>query len=226
MDNLFMSYMSSRYEKTQPNFESGPVITISREFGCSGGTLAKKLAAAIKQRHAKEEWRVISNEVLEESAKELNVKPEGIAHIFGAEAKNMIGDLVFSFATKQYTSDAKIKKTIHDVVQSFASQGHCIIVGRAGCVIAQDFSKSLHIRLIAPIDWRVERVKTRMEIPLQAAKELVEDNDVRRTTFMTYFKGNLPDSKLYDVVYNCAKLSAEQIVENIIHLLVSKGIIK
>ena len=55
------------------------------------------------------------------------------------------------FNTKSFKSDRKIIKTVIDVVHSNAEDGNCIIVGRAGHVIAKDIDNSIHIRLFAPL---------------------------------------------------------------------------
>ena len=168
---------------------------------------------------------MITNEVLQEAAHALSVDVDSISHVFGADAKNMIGDLIASFAVKQYTSDRKIKATISKIVYSFANKGHCVIVGRAGCVIAHDAKDSFHIRLIAPIEWRTSAIQKRLALPYNDARNLVETTDKHRRKFRSFFSGKRSDASYYGVIYNCACLSEDEVVGNIMNILEAKGII-
>jgi len=205
---------------------AGPVVTISREYGCNGSMIAVKLTQAINERLGEKKWRVITNEVLQEAAHELEVDVDSISHVFGADAKSMIADLIASFAVKQYTSDRKIKATITKIVHSFADRGNCVIVGRAGCVIAQKAANSVHIRLIAPLKWRVGSIQVRMALPYHDAENLIKTIDKHRRKFRSFFSGKRPDSSLYDVVYNCSRLTEEEVVDGIMRILESKGVFK
>ena len=84
MSNVLLTYMRKRF-----NFESaavpkkkhapGPVITISREYGCPAKHLAERLAAGLNkievENYSKNRWQWISKEILDESARELNLNP-------------------------------------------------------------------------------------------------------------------------------------------------------
>ena len=79
--NILQNYLEQRHKDDDKKKvrEPGPVVTISREFGCSGKYLADKLAYRLKQEglgdSGKGKWKVISKEILERSAKELELDP-------------------------------------------------------------------------------------------------------------------------------------------------------
>lgn len=234
MENILLKYMSGRMHGEQKESSSkkktGPVITVSRQYGCWGSRLAKLISETLNQRSkelGKENyWEWISKEVLDESAKMLNVNPDDIAHIFGASEKSIIKEIKESFSSKKYITDSKIKKTITDVVRSFAVGGKTVIVGRAGCIIAKDIYKSLHIRFIAPTDWRVERIRQRFNFSLTEAKKQVAEIDQKRDTFMRFYRGDRPDSKIFDIIFNLTKLSDEEILETILNISEKRGFIE
>ncbi|MDD3569341.1 MAG: cytidylate kinase-like family protein [Bacteroidales bacterium] len=218
MENLFLHYMHERVrreeEHSQP--EPGPVITISREYGCYGSEIGEKLAERINAGHTpNDEWVFVSHQVLHDASEALETKPNEISHIFGAEQKTMLGDLVSLFSKDKYISDIQIKRTIAQIVRSYSEQGNAIIVGRAGCVIARHIKKSIHIRLIAPHSWRVNVIKKRFNLTTTEATSLVNETDKRRDTFMEFFRGNKPDNELFDLMLNRSRLSTEEIVEQI-----------
>ena len=138
MRNVLLEYMNKRAKKEKSKFKHpGPVITISRQYGCYATTISRDVAKELSEK-SPNDWNYITKEILEDAALKLNVKKQEIAHIFGANEKSFLGDLIVSFSKKKYTSDSFIKKTINSVVRKYAEQGNCIIVGRAGCIIAKD----------------------------------------------------------------------------------------
>ena len=82
--NLFLKYMSERDAKPKGKeptlLKKGPVITISREHGCFASQISRSLAETLTRKNAQSgrerPWRVLSKEIIEESAKELKLSPE------------------------------------------------------------------------------------------------------------------------------------------------------
>ena len=105
-------------------------------------------------------------EILEESARELKMNKYTIRESVHAEKKGVMDDLIISLANKFYPSDAKVKKTLADIIRGFAQEGNVIIVGRAGVSLTKLIKNSLHIRLQAPIEWRIKIVSERQKISI------------------------------------------------------------
>ncbi len=207
--------------------ELGPVITISREYGCYGSEIALLLANKINEtiQSETEQWVFVSHQVLHEAAKTLDVEPQEIIHIFGAEEKSLLNDMFSSFSADKYISDSQIKRILAQVVRSYSEQGKAIIVGRAGCVVAKHIPKAIHVRIHAPFDWRVEQIKKRFNISNREAATKVKNTDKRRDGFMKFYKGNKPDSELFDLILNRSTLTSQQIVEQIYLLAQLKGLL-
>ena len=208
----------------------GPVITISREYGCYGEEvaeeLAKKLTELNQQKKEKRVWASVSSEILEEAAKLLEVESSDITHIFGAEEKGLFKDVLRAFKDyDKYTSDVSIKRTLANVVRSYARRGNSIIVGRAGCVLVRPIiERAVHVRLVAPYHWRVKRIQERLDMTKRQALKHVNNVDKKRIKFMDFYKGNKPDSELFDLVLNRSHLSTEEIVEHISLLAKQKNL--
>lgn len=228
MKNILLEYMSRRSQIAKADFSNvpGPVITLSREYGCYASEIARLLAEKLSDiNHEKKielNWQVVSKEVIEESAKHLEVDKEEIAHIFAANEKTFLADLIVSFSNKKYMSDSLIKKTISNVVKTYGNQGYTIIVGRAGCTLCSDIDKALHVRLVAPLSWRVEQIRNRFKKSKVEAEKQVQEFDQKREKFMKYFKGDKPACEMFDVFYNRARLSSNDIVDSIIQLATLK----
>ncbi|MEX0986822.1 MAG: cytidylate kinase-like family protein [Bacteroidales bacterium] len=216
-------------EDPAKNFYPGPVVTISREMGCE----AKKIAALLsdelnrlKQDRGKDyPWRWISKEILNESAKVLNVDSDQIQHVFNYKNRNTLEELLLAQSKDYYTSDLKIRTTIAKVIRTFANNGNTIIVGRGGVAITRDIPRSLHIMLEAPLEWRVIRVASKHDLTMEQARNQIILIDKKRKLFRDYFHGKGTDYTRFDIKLNCMTLEIDTIVKIIVSTLKIRNLI-
>lgn len=218
MANVLLKYLEDRYKyNIEPvsTKKTGPVITISRDFGCPANLCATDLAELLSKmdEEGNEPWKVISKEILDKAAKELGLTPEKIEFVFKFEKRSAVDEIIEALSSKYYKSERRIKNTIRDVIGAMGQKGRVIIVGRAGSAILQDIPNSLHVKLIARLDYRVQGVSRRHEISLQEAKKLTLDMDKKRTSLRNEFAGKTIDNTDYDLLLNCEKLKSEEVVE-------------
>lgn len=219
-----IKYFESRIKNEGVKKEPGPVITISREYGCPSKVLAGIVADKLNQldhgsREEPHTWRWIGRELLEEAAKDLKVDPKHINHIFDYHERSLIDDILA--ATRKdgtYKSDHLIKKSISKVIRTLGERGHIIVVGRAAVVINRDIPKSLHIRLMAPIEWRVDRIMETQGLTREQAIETMNAKDANRKRFLEYYLGHKFKIQIWDAIYNCGYLSLEEIADSVVNL--------
>lgn len=223
MDNILLKYLSERVQKEQDQTqnEPGPVITISRQYGCYASEIARLLSEKLnlKGKELKKgyEWKWIAKEVLVDAANALNMDPAQIAHVFAANERSFLEDMALAFSIKKYARDPQIKKLISKIVRHYAEQGHAIIVGRAGCVLTDHIQKSLHVRLIAPDKYRVCMIMQRFDLDRRAAIKRIREHDKDRETFMKFYNGDKPEAEMFDLILNRDRLSNDEIVDTITH---------
>lgn len=227
--NILLNYLEDRHtekEKPKENKDPGPVITISRQIGCSGKFLADKLADTLNKKLHQQNgpWRVISKEILEKSAKELELDPSQIEYVFKYEKKSAIDDILGALSSKYYKSDRKIRNTIKKVIYSFGKEGHSIILGRCGSSITKNINRSLHIRLIAPFDWRVQVIKKRFNLTTKKAKDYVVDIDKKRQELRNNLAGSKIDDTHYDLLINAKHFNHDEIADIILETMSIKGL--
>jgi len=207
----------------------GPVVTISRDYGCPAKRLAETLSSFLNQielqNYSKYRWQWISKEILDNSAKELNLKPNMVREVANKDEDGLVEDIVKSLSHKGYPGDIKIKKTIGQVIRSFAEQGHVIIVGRGGVSITRHIKNSLHIRIQAPLEWRINDVSKKQMISLSEARKKIQHIDAQRTLIREYFEGTKVDNNSFDIIFNYMTLDEEDIIAGIIRLMESKDLI-
>lgn len=216
-----LKYMSDRLqEDLGKTKEPGPVITISREYGCPAKRIAQKLTEELTRKmfvKGKDvEWRYITKEIMSESAKELELEPAKIRYVFKYEQKGLLDDILISHSTKYYKSDRRIRNTIARVIRNIGCEGNVVIVGRGGVAITHDIPKSLHIHLEAPLEWRALRTSAKLDLPIEEAEQYALDIDRKRKQFREFFEGKNTDYTRFDLCFNCMTLSIDEIVKIII----------
>lgn len=228
MENLLLKYFDSRIRESGKSEPAGsaPFVTISREFGCPSKLVARQLAEELNRLTGRDRppmWQDINKEVVEESASKLKVDPSRIRQ-FNAENKEILYDVLSAFSNN-YKSSKSIEKTTREVIRTFAHKGHVIIVGRAGAAITHGWPNCLHIRLHAPVNWRIRQVSyTKSVSEAEAAKHIAE-MDKNRTSLIELYLGRKFDHTIFDVCFNCETLSIGEVVNGIIGMMKIKGLI-
>ncbi len=230
MSNPLEKYFSARYTPDgDMQKDPGPVVTISREFGCPAKIISDLLANQLNelQEHKTEQdtWQVISKEILDDSARELKTEGSKIEYVFNYEKKSLIDEFLESLSAKYYHSDWKIRDTIKNVIRGFGVNGHSIIIGRAAAQINRDIEKSLHIRLVARFDWRVNNFANSHNITPKEAVKKIKELDENREKLIKAFATEGNCIQCYDVYYSTEYLTNEQIVSSIVQLMQLKKLI-
>ncbi|MCD6564575.1 MAG: cytidylate kinase-like family protein [Bacteroidales bacterium] len=221
-------YARDRLQKREQNKTGsgpGPVITISREFGCPSKKIASDLTDAINTKRKKDKWYWVSKEILAESADQLGLHPDEIKYVFDYKKKGIVEEIIAAQSKKYYRSDKKIRNTIGKVIKRIAETGNVIIIGRGGAAIANDIKNSLHIKLIADIKWRAKNVGKIRDMNIDDAIKFTLDYDKKRKIFLDYYWGETSDYSIFDLIYNCNTMSSEEIVTSIIHMLERRKIL-
>ncbi len=230
MANILLKYLEDRYKHHIPNEKvksPGPVITISRYFGCPANMCANDLADLLTEMEETQDkpWKVINKEILEQAAKELGLTPEKIEFVFKFEKRSAVDEILEALSSKYYKSERKIKNTICEVIRSIGERGNVIIVGRAGVAILKDIPNSLHVKLIAPLDYRVDGVSRRHQISHTKARKLTLEMDKNRSQLRAEFAGIKMDLVDYDLIFNCQALKSEEIVKLVSKAAKIKGLV-
>jgi hypothetical protein len=191
--------------------KNGPVLTISREYGCPSKILADMLVQRINDpgpglNKPDKPWRWIGKELLEQSAMLLRVKPEAISHVYKYEERSLVEDILA--ATRKdgsYRSDRAIR--------------------RGGVAVTRQIPLSLHVRLIAPLEWRISRISESAKISREEAIITIGIQDENRKKFLEFFLGHEFGIHDFDAVFNCGTLKLEEIVESILSLMRARKLI-
>jgi cytidylate kinase len=224
MSNTLLKYLVEK--NRQPSHtqkEPGPVVTISREMGCPGNRVTNLLVQELNQRYClkdEDQWSGLGKEKIQKiAAEKLGLPQEEIDYVFEAKHKGAMEEILHSMSTKYYKSDQRIHNTVRGVIRMEAEKGRVVILGRGGVAITRDISRSLHIEIEAPFEWRVLRVEEMYHFDNKSAQLYVNEIDKKREAMRVYFGGKGTDYTRFDLTFNAMTLSVKEIVDIIIYTM-------
>ena len=230
MKNTLLTYFNQRLSDEKLSEEKkgipGPVITISREVGCNGVKFAKKLATYINEKKIYSEWKVLSKEIFHESAKELDMEPEKVRSIFKQDDSYTLNDILKAFGNRRFKSTQKITRTVKDVIRTLAINGFCIIVGRAGHIIAHDIKNALHLRMVAPLEYRIKTIMENNQLNREEAINFIFKVEKERKAFRNAIGNVSMEEDLFDLFINRSSFSDQDTLELILQAAEKKNIFK
>ena len=228
--SIFHKYfIKSINETSLANLNPGPFISISREFGCIANSIARKLSIELtKQKQSKrktQKWKWINKEILIESAKALELESSKIEYVFLSQQKSAIDEFFSAMTKKYFKSDRQIRKTITNIIRSILFDGNVIIVGRGGVSFKDEIPRSIHIKLIAPFDWRVKNISENYKMETTEAQKHIIKVDAERKQLIDNFFQKETDNSIFDLIFNRKTIPEDQIIKTIIEASKIKNII-
>lgn len=105
------------------------------------------------------------------------------------------------------------------VIRDMAVKGQCVIMGRCSDYVMKDDVNTLKIFLSAPMDSRIKRVSTRLNITEKEEAAVIRKEDKRRADNYRYYTGRLWGAAAnYDISIN-TDLGYEYIQEVVSRIL-------
>ncbi len=215
------------------------VITISRQFGSYGDEIANKLCEVLGYQYFDKHLMIQAataaglseQEVVDYSEENYKVRnflermlggPQTVAQIRvwkedakGARASESIA------LTEEAALDL-VKKAI----QHAHRLGSVVIVGRGGQVILQNEPDVLHVRIEAPLETRLLRVREQWQpfttsLDLRrAAQDMILEKDAASAEYLQHFYNvRWDDSSLYHLIINSEKLGIDQAAQMLAQLV-------
>lgn len=229
MENILAEYLQRSFpeEGAARPAVTGPVVTFSREFGCPSKLTAQLLVETINRDlrgTGAPVWKFISKEVVENAAKELEMHPSDLHFMMSANARGLLSDVLASF-TYSYVSSHRMKKTIRKVITEIAMKGHMVIVGRGGAGVLQGCTSALHVRLQAPIEWRIREICRIKGVSGKDALKMAEETDEKRRALIEMVFGASFTPYLFDLMLNCATLSMPEMADTVIALMKTRKLL-
>jgi cytidylate kinase len=185
-------------------------VTISRQAGCGAVSIAEKLAHYLQQ-HAPPEnpkWTVFDRELMDKVLADHKM-PKYLAQFLPEDRVSQIEDTLAEIFGVHPPTHKVVQQTAETLLQ-LAELGSAILIGRAGNIVTAKLPNVLHIRLVAPLDDRIERIcRDDNKSPAEARKFCTEEEHARARYVRTYFNADINDALLYHLVINTSRVGCE-----------------
>ncbi len=222
--NRFLQYTQYergklRSEEKKPGIR--PFITISRQAGAGGLTIAQALVDAFAEHDNKQlfgEWQVFDQKLVERMVDESNLKVS-LDSLLSEDYQTRADDF-FKQALTAKTPQDTVMEHVFRRVRDLAEVGKVIIVGRAGAQATQGLGPCVSMCLIAPEKMRVNRMMEVHDLAKKPARKLARKHDAGRARLLKrHFKVDANDALQYDMTLNTGKMSPKAIVQAVIAVL-------
>lgn len=225
MKKIF-DYFDTRYRAEmlgRPIDQTGPVITISRLTGCDGREVAAAVVAQLNLKYNTNKWRWIDKDIIYHAAHELKTDTNRIETFYQGQTLSDMSEMIMAFSGS-FVTDSSVKKAIKEVVLSIAREGNAVIIGRGGVAITRDMTNALHIRLVAPLYWRVENVMKKKGMIIEKAEAYVVETDEKRHKMILDFLDRKPQNIdfLFDSTLNRSSFTIDQLSLLILNMFEAK----
>lgn len=206
----------------------GPVITISRNYGCDEESVVKSLITKLNNLQGGLKpypWKYIDKEILEDAARELGMKAFDVDHRVLLHNAEVVSEWLSGFTQHYKLPDTKILDKVKEIITTYGKKGNVIIVGRGGIGVTKSMENSLHIKLTAPLAHRIKTISHVKGISSIEAEQLANRVDKDRKAWAEHLIEKDLDPSVFDVIYNMETTSVDEITDMIVALLQKRGLV-
>jgi cytidylate kinase len=189
-----------------------PVITVSRLTGSGGATIGRLVAGRLGASY-------LNTQVIREVAHRLEI-PEAMASEYRERAEAFVERLARVLWVSnpaiapintpppripfQSTTDAFVEVT-RQLVRETARTGNAVIFGYGSQFILAEQPRVLHVRFVAPLPYRVERVMRRSGLNEDEALQRVREHDQGRAEYIRqYYQADWHAPDPFHLILNTA----------------------
>ncbi|RQD77052.1 MAG: hypothetical protein D5R97_03175 [Candidatus Syntrophonatronum acetioxidans] len=167
------------------------VITVSREFGSGGETLARRVAEKLG-------FLLVNKKTITEGLQSIDVFEPDLD--MDERAVQMGSDDLYS----------KYISCLHEYLYELSNQENLVLLGRGGQILFKDFDPSYHVKIISPLEKRISRIMRLYNLREEAALKLVREQDENKKQYLRQiFDEDWMNMELYDLVLNTGGTSLE-----------------
>lgn len=199
-----------------------PAITISRECGSGGRTVASKLVEILKDyAPAGCKWAVFDWKLIEKVLEDHHLSKR-IAEFLPEDHKSVLADTLEELLGLHPPLETLMKQTA-ETIWSLAEMGYVILVGLGANVITQKLPNVFHIRLVGSLERRIERVQEVYELSRLEAREFIHRRETGKRRYLKeHFGKDIDDPLLYHLVINTDQISYENTARLVAHTVIER----
>jgi cytidylate kinase len=176
-------------------------VTISRQAGSGGHSVAERLVELIKAGEHGENWMIFDRNLVEKVLEDHKL-PARLGRFMPEDRISAIADTMDELFGLHPPSWMLVRKTSETILH-LAELGNVILIGRAANIVTRKMPHVFHVRLVGSLGKRLERLQQANGLAAKAALKLAEEQDLARRRYVKQFFGkNIEDPLLYHLVLN------------------------
>ena len=183
----------------------GPCLLVSRELGAGGSQIARKVAQRLG-------WAHLDDEIINCLVSQYGT-PRVVLNAVDEKKIGWLADLLNGWIEGHGFSQLSYVNRLGRLFNMMAKRGNVVIVGR-GAKFLLPKSAGFSVRIIAPIDFRIEQIVRRQSITSQEARKLIQRSDADRKAFIKrFFHHDVTDPHSHDLVVNIKQVTPDMAVQ-------------
>jgi cytidylate kinase len=216
------AYINIHVSRSGPGYHGrppGPFVTVSRESGTGVATFANQLAGRLDQVLPGEKpWTVFDANLVETMLKSRELSPRLAAFLPEdkvSDWQSSVGEIV-----GLHPSLWELIQRTNELMRQLAQAGHVILVGRGANFATAEIAHGVHVRLVAPPEFRACHKARELSLPPEAAEAYNARVDQARRKFVrSVFDADVERPQAYDAVINVARVPLELAVNLAVDLM-------
>lgn len=202
-------------------------ITISRQFGSHGDTVAQLLCDRLDYRYFDKNLMMglaaqtgLATEMVVDLPDDERRARTLVERLFGNYAAPQVDPEAWAASAAAERQEQLMVERIKYLIRAAYDEGKVVIIGRGGQAALAGLPNVLHVRLIAPEELRIRRHAERAGLTIEAAREIVRKRDEASHDFVKrHFKIDRRDPSHYDLIINTARMTPAAAADLIISAL-------
>jgi len=211
--NPCLSFISSQLQfagESRTHAENGVrrAVTISRQTGCGAFVVAEKLAHYLQEHSSKDAppWTVFDRNLMDKVLEDHNL-PAYLAKFLPEDRVSQLADFLDEIFEVHPPSRTIVHQTAETMLK-LAALGRVILIGRAGNIITSRLPDVFHVRLVAPLEKRIEHAHKYYHMTEAEAQKFCLTEDEGRARYLKkHFHADINDPLLYHLVINTGQLN-------------------
>lgn len=200
----------------------GPFVTISRESGAGGSSLARALALRLNS-HLSEhtQWTVYTGNLIEELLQSQQLSPR-LARFLPEDKIPEISAAIGELVGLHPNLWDLVQKT-NELMRRLARSGFAIFVGRGANFATASIAHGVHVRLVGAPSHRARHFARFQQI--DEAEAILENSkrDLARERYVrTHFNANIADPNAYDLMIDTGRVDLSEATELVATLVMAR----
>lgn len=218
------------------------IITISRQYGSGGDEIAARVCELLG-------YRMFDKHLISQAAADAGLSEQEMldfsedSHKIRSFLDRLLGrepvvarmriwkesETGEKIAEESQVSETVALDLVQKAIRTACKQGNLVIVGRGGQALLRDCPGTLHVRIEAPLEERIQRLKGQLKEARQeyradiesrrATQDIIQAHDDASADYVArFYQADWNDPMLYHIVINTGRMSVEQAAQAIARL--------